>query len=94
MKKKEVKSLLIIYVDFQTILLSENNGKQNPEESYANKYQNLAACSYGYKSICFDYTFSKSFKTYLGKDAVHKFINSMIEKSKYCSIVVKKHFNQ
>ena len=38
-------------MDFQTILLPEDNGKRNPEESYANKYQNLVACSYGYKSV-------------------------------------------
>ena len=35
--------------------------------------------------VCVDDTFSKSFQTYLGKDAVYNFINSLIEESKYCS---------
>ena len=43
---------------------------------------------------CVDEKFSKPFKTYLGKDAVYNFINSMIEESKYCSDVMKKHFNK
>ena len=36
--------------------------------------------------------FSKLFKSYLGKDAVYNFINSVIEESKYCSEVMKKNF--
>ena len=31
---------------------------------------------------------------YLGEDAVYNFIISMIEKSKHCSYVMKKHFNK
>ena len=64
--------------------MSENNGKQNLEESYTNKYQKHIACSYGYKLVCVDDMFSKPFKTYLGKDAV----------SKYCCELMKKHFNK
>ena len=37
---------------------------------------------------------SKPFKTYLGKDAVYNCIISMIEESKYCTDVMKKHFNK
>ena len=33
-------------------------------------------------------------KTYPGEDAVYNFINDMIEDSKYCSEVMKKHFNK
>ena len=70
--------MFIIYADFESILVSENNGKQNLEESYTNKYQKHIACSYDYKLICADDKFSKSFKTYLGEDAVYNFINNMI----------------
>ena len=73
--------------------MQENNRNQNPEESYTNKYQKHIACSYGYKLACVD-KFSKSFKTNLPKDAVPNFINSMIEESKYCNEVMKKHFNK
>ena len=50
---------------------------------------------YGYKLVCIDDKFSKSFKTYLDEDAVYNFINSMIEESKYYSDVMKKkRFNK
>ena len=51
-------------------------------------------CNYGYKLVCIDDKFSKSFKTYLGEDAVYSFINTMIEASKYCSEMIKKYFNK
>ena len=43
----------MIYADFESILVSEYNGKQNPNESYTNKYKKKhAACSYCYKLVC------------------------------------------
>ena len=74
--------------------MPEDNGQQNPEECYTSKYQKRIACSYGYKLVYVDDKFSKPFKTYLDKDAVYNFINSMIKESKYCSDVIKKHFNK
>ena len=35
----------MIYADFESILVPENNGKQNPGESYTSKYQKHVACS-------------------------------------------------
>ena len=84
----------MIYADFERILVPEDNGKQNPNESYTNKYQKHIACSYDYKLVCVDDKFSKRFKSYLGEDVVYNFINSMIEESKYCSEVIKKHFSK
>ena len=86
--------MFVIYADFERIPVSANNGKLNLEESYTNKYEKQIACSYGYKLVCVDDKFSKPFKTYLGKDTVYNFINNMIEESKYCSEVMKKHFNK
>ena len=57
-------------------------------------YRKHIACSYDDKLGCADDKFSKPFKTYLGEDTVYNFINSMIEESKYCSDVMKKHFNK
>ena len=68
------------------------NGAQNSKGSYTNKYQKHISCRYGYKSAFADDKFSNPFKTYLRKDAVYNFINSMIEESKYCSDVTKKSF--
>ena len=44
--------------------------------------------------MCVDDKFSKLFKSYIGKDAVYNFISSMIEKSKYCSDMMKTHVNK
>ena len=84
----------MIYADFESILVPEVNGKQNPNEPYTNKYKKRIACSYGYKLVCVDDKFSKSFKSYLGKDTVYNFISSMIKESKYYSDVMKRYFNK
>ena len=92
--ERKIKSPFIIYADFESIRVSEDNGKKNLNESYTNKYQKYVACSYGYKLACIDDTFSKSFISYLGEDAVYNFITSMIEESKYWNDVMKKYFNE
>ena len=72
-----MKSPFITYTEFESILVPENNEKQNQEEPYTKKYQKYIACSYesyGYKLVCVDDKFSKPFKTYLGKDAIYNFI--------------------
>ena len=74
--------------------MPEDNGKQNPEESYTKKYQKNIVCRYGCKLAYVDDKFNKPFKTYLGKDAVYSFINSIIKKRKCCSEVIKKHLNK
>ena len=79
--KRKIKTLFIIYSDFERILVPEDNGKQNSNESYMNKYKKHVACS-------------KPFKCYLGEDAVYDFIISMVEESKYYCDVMKKHFNK
>ena len=43
--EREIKSPFIIHADFQSILVSENIGKQSPDESYTNKYKNIF-CGY------------------------------------------------
>ena len=34
-----IKLPSMTYADFESILVPEDNGKQNPKESYTNKYQ-------------------------------------------------------
>ena len=55
--ERKIKSPFTIYTDFESILVPEDNGKQNPKESYTNEYQNDIACSY--KLACVDDKFSK-----------------------------------
>ena len=45
--KEKIKSPFMIYADFESILVPEDNGKQNPNESYTEKYLKYVACSYG-----------------------------------------------
>ena len=54
-----MKSLFMNYENFESILIPEDNGKQNREESYTSKYQEHVACSYVYKLACLDDKFSK-----------------------------------
>ena len=42
------KSPFMIYADFESILEPENNGEQNPDKAYTNKYQKHITCSYGH----------------------------------------------
>ena len=83
----------MFYADFESILVPEGNGKQNPNESYTNKYQKPVACRYACELICVADKFSKLFESYLCEVTVCNFISSMIEESK-CSDVRKKHFNK
>ena len=50
--ERKIKSPFIVYADFESILVPEDNGKQNTKESYTNKYQKYIACSYGYSHRC------------------------------------------
>ena len=91
---RKINFPLMIYTDFESILVHEDNWKQNANESYSNKFRKHVDCSYGYKLVCVDDKFIKLFKSYLDEDAVSNSISSMIEESKYCSDVAKKHFNK
>ena len=73
----------MIYATFENIPVPEDNGKQNPGESYTNKYKKHVAYSYGYKLVCL------AVKSYLGEML---FIKSMIEESKCCTDLMKKPF--
>ena len=72
------------YVEFKKCL----------NEFYINKYQKDVASSYGYKLVCVDDKFSKHFGSYWDEDTVYNFISSMIEESKCCTDVMKKHFSK
>ena len=47
--ERKIKSPFMIYADFENYLVPEDKRKQNLYESYKNKYQIHASCSYGYK---------------------------------------------
>ena len=43
--ESKIMSPFKIYADFESILVPEDNGKQNAKEFYTNKYQKHIACS-------------------------------------------------
>ena len=92
--ENKMKSPFIIYANFESILVPEDNKKENPDESYTNNHQKHVACSYGSKLVFVDDKLRKLFNSYLGEDVVYSFINSMIKESKCCSHVMKKKFNK
>ena len=51
----------MIDADFESILVPEDNGKQNLNNSYIKKYQKHVVCSNSYELVCFDDKFSKPF---------------------------------
>ena len=74
--------------------MTKDHGGQNPGESYTKDLISRAYFLQSWLQISVDDKFSKSFKSHLGKDAFYNFINSLIEKSKDSSDVIKKHFNK
>ena len=48
--ERKIKSLFMIYPDFESILVPGNNEKQNLNKSYANRYQKHVACSFFVRS--------------------------------------------
>ena len=61
--ERKIKSTFMVYADFESILVHEENGKQNPNESDIKKYQKNIACCYGYKLVYVDDKFGKPFNT-------------------------------
>ena len=88
--ERKIESPFIIYADFERILVLNDNGKQNPEESYAKQYQKQVVCSYSYKLVCANGKFNNPFMSYLGEDTVYNI--NMVGESKYCANIMKKTF--
>ena len=53
----KIKSPFMIDADSGSILVPEDNVKQNQKEDYANKYQKHIGCSYVNKLFCVDDNF-------------------------------------
>ena len=64
---KWIKFQLIIYAVFESMLIPEDNVKQNPKEFYRNKHQKTCSLQLCYKLVCGDKKVSKSFKSYFGE---------------------------
>ena len=52
--------------------------------SYTEKYQDHIPCSFAYKVVCVDQTFSKKVVLYRGENAVYRFIEAILKERSYC----------
>ena len=73
--EKKMKSPFMIYVDFESTFVLEDNGKQNPDEShrrvlYEQFSKKRSFEGFFYKLVCVDDKFSKLFEPYLGEYVV------------------------
>ena len=85
--ERNIKSTFMTYAGFESILVPEDNGKQNLDEK-------TCCLQLWLSTICADDKSSKPFKSYLVEDAVYNFITNMVEENKYCTDVMQKNFNK
>ena len=91
---RQIPVLFKIYADFECILKSCDIDTNNDDISYTRKYQDHVPCSFAYKVVCVDNRFSKKIVLYRGRNAVNKFIISILNEYNYCKKIMKKHFNK
>ena len=87
---KQLPAPFKTYVDFECNL----KDIEIYEGSYTKKYHEHVLCSYAYKVLCIDDSFSKSIIVFRGKNAAYEFIKTILEEHKYCKKIMKKHFNK
>ena len=81
--------------DFEAIIEKVQGCTPNNEKSYTESYQINKDYGYRYKVVCcYDDKYSKPVKIYRGENAVHKFMEAILEEVKYCNKIKKKHFNK
>ena len=62
--ERTLKSLFIIYADFENNLVPEDSGIRNPRRSYTNQYKKHVVSSYGYKLVLLMITLVKIYQFY------------------------------
>ena len=80
----------MVHANFESILVPEDNGKQNPNDFYTNKYQKYVACIMVINSYVLIINLVSLLNHIQVEDVVYNFVSSMIEESKYCSDLMKK----
>ena len=93
--QKQLPVPFVIYADFEAITEKIQGCLPNNENSYTEAYQKHTDCGYGYKVVCcYDDTYTKPIQIYRGENAVHKFMENMLEEVDWCKSIIKKHFNK
>ena len=58
------------------------------------KYQDHVPCSFAYKVVYINDSFTKPIAVFRGQNAAYEFIKAILKEYKYCKKVMKKHFNK
>ena len=66
----------------------------NNDISYTRNYKDHIPCNFAYNVLCVDNKYSKKIILYRGKDAVNKFIKSILNEYNYCKKIIRKYFNK
>jgi len=92
---KQLPVPFVIYADFEAITKKVQGCRQNNNKSYTEAYQTHEDCGYGYKVVCcYDDKYTKPTQVYRGKNAIYKFMESMLDEVKDCKKGMKKSFNK
>ena len=92
---KQLPIPFVIYADFEALTEKIQGCQPNNEKSYTEAYQKHTDCGYGYKVVCcYDDKYSKPVQIHRGENAVHKFMENMLEEVNWCKSKMKKHFNK
>ena len=92
---KQLPVPFVIYADFEAITEKIHGCLPNNEKSYTEAYQKHTDCGYGYKVVCcYDDKYSKPVQIHRGENAVHKFMENMLEEVNWCKSIMKKYFNK
>ena len=69
--------------------------KPNDNKSYTEAYQKHTDCGYGYKVVCsYNDKYTKPVPSLRGENAVHTFMEKMLDEVKYCRNTIKYKFNK
>ena len=92
---KQLSVPFVIYADFEALTEKIQGCQPNNEKSYTEAYQKHTDCGYGYKVVCcYDDKYSKPVQIHRGENAIHKFMENMLEEVNWCKSKMKKHFNK
>jgi hypothetical protein len=87
----------VIYADFESILIPEEKKdvEKDEDESHTNRYQTHHAYSFGLKTVChYNDKYSGEYKSYVGKDAAHVFLKTVIREAARCRHEVNNIFKK
>ena len=84
----------LIYSDFEAVTENVQGCQSNNDKSYTEVDRKHKDCGFGYKVVCpYNDKYSKPAQIYRGENALHKFMEKMLE-VQWCRKITKKRFNK